>query len=128
MSHKTLSQITYFISVGGIGLLVNLLITYIGVQYFDLWYLWSFFLAALVGWTVIFIGNALFTFPEHERNSYIKKYITFIIGYSVMFSVNASIVFFLTSILSIYYLVSIIIGTIITTLLTFTFNKKVIFR
>ncbi len=125
---KHAKQFVKFIIIGGIGLLVNMSVTYVGVQYFGLWYLWSFFLAALVGWTVIFIGNALFTFPEHERNSYIKKYITFIIGYSVMFSVNASIVFFLTSILSIYYLVSIIIGTIITTLLTFTFNKKVIFR
>lgn len=117
-----------FVLVGGAGMLVNMGVTYAGVEYLGLWYFWSFCLASLVGWTAIFIGNALFTFPEHERHSYLQKYIVFILGYTGMFWVNAALVFLFTSILFIHYLVSIVLGTMITTLLTFSFNKKVIFR
>lgn len=121
-------QFVRFVLIGGIGMLINMGVTYLGVEYLGLWYLWAFCLAALVGWTAIFIGNALFTFPEHERHSYRRKYVTFILGYTSIFWVNAGLVFVFTSLLSVHYLVSIVLGTIITTLLTFTFNKKVIFR
>lgn len=109
-------------------MLVNMAVTYLGVRYLGLWYLWSFCLAAVVGWTVIFIGNAVFTFPEHERHSYLKKYATFFAGYLTVFWVNVSLVFIFTSLLSIHYLLSIVIATIITTLMTFSFSKKVVFR
>lgn len=121
-------QLAKFVAVGGVGTLVNVGVTYLGVEYLGLWYLWSFCIAALVGWTVIFVGNALFTFPEHERCSYGRKYLTFLAGYLGAFWVNIAIVFLLTSILTIHYLISIVIAALLTTLLTFTFSKRLVFR
>ncbi len=126
--YETMKEFPRFILVGGAGMLVNMGVTYFGVQYLGLWYLWSFCLATLIGWTVIFIGNVLFTFPGHERHSYGRKYVAFITGYFGVFWVNVAFVYLFTSILSIHYLISIVISTVITTLLTFTFSKHVVFR
>ena len=123
-----MKEFTTFVLVGGVGLLVNMGLTYLGVTYIGLWYLWAFCLSTIVGWTIIFIGNALFTFPKHEQHSYVRKYLAFIAGYAMLFWVNVALVFTFTTLLSVNYLISIVLGSFITTLLTFTFNRKVIFR
>lgn len=124
----SIKQFALFVLVGGLGMLVNMGVTYAGVNYLHLWYLWSFCLAALIGWTAIFVGNALFTFPEHERHSYVRKYVSFIAGYAALFAANAALVYLCTSFLGIHYLASIVIGSGITTLATFSFSKKIVFR
>ncbi len=123
-----IGQLTRFIIVGGVGLLVSMVVTYIGVQYIGLWYIWAYGISALISWTVIFIGNSIFTFPNHERNSYSKKYLSFMGGYAMLFWINAFFVYIFTSLISFHYLLSIVFATGITTVLTFTFNRHIIFR
>ncbi len=128
MSRKVLSQIIRFVIVGVGGLLVNLLVTYCGVTIFHLWYFFSFLIATLFGWTIIFIMNAFITFPEHKRSGYVKKYVLFLLGYLGIFSINAGLVFLFTSILNIHYLISITLSAIVTATLTFLFSKHAIYQ
>ena len=128
MRYSTVVQFLRFCLVGGVGLLLNMGITYLGVEYFHVWYLFAYCAAALLGWTVIFIGNALFTFPEHEQHSYARKYVSFVAGYLGLFWVNTLLVYFFVSVLSVFYIVSIALATVITTLLTFTYSRKLIFH
>lgn len=128
MSRATLSQIVRFVAVGGGGLLVNLLVTRIGVTVFHLWYFFAFLIATLFGWTFIFVVNALVTFPEHQRSGYAGKYLLFLAGYLAIFGVNAGSVYVLTSVLGVYYLVSITLSAFITATLTFFFSKYAIYR
>ena len=123
-----IGQFAKFVLVGLVGLFLNLGLTYSGVHYLGVWYFWAYCAAALIGWTAIFIGNALFTFPEHERHSYARKYVSFIVGYLGLFWVNALLVYLFASVGGIFYIVSIVLATAVTTLLTFTFSKRVIFH
>ena len=47
--------------------------------------------------------------------------------YVLAFAVNAAIVYSLTSLLGVQYLISIIIAAAVTLLITFTFSKNLIF-
>ncbi len=121
-------QFIRFCLVGGVGLLVNLAVTHIGVVIFGAWYFWSYLCGVLLGWTSSFILNALFTFPEHQREEYAKKYTLFVATYAVIFALNAGMVYVLTSLMGVHYLISITISAFATTLVSFSFNKHVIYK
>jgi len=114
--------------VGGVGLLINLTITYLLVTFFALWYFYSFFIGLLISWTGSFILNAFITFPEHERTAYVHKYFLFLSNYSVVFVLNMTLIYVLTSLLSIYYLISILVCAASTTVLTYSFSKYAVYK
>lgn len=117
-----------FCFVGGVGLLVNLAISYALTEYAGLWYFFSFIIATLVAWTVMFFLNSHVTFKGHSKENYFKRYITYITGYTGAFFVNAALVFILTSIMNIYYIISIIVAAVITTIITFSFSKSYVYH
>ncbi len=122
-----LKQFLKFCAVGGIGLLINLGITHAGVT-LGLWYLYAFIIGLIISWSCSFVLNAFFTFPEHTHDSYGKKYSLFIASYALVFVLTIGIVYALTSIVGIHYLISICISAVITTLLTYSFSKYVVYR
>jgi putative flippase GtrA len=123
-----LKKFINFSLIGGIGLLINLVVTFIMKEFFGLWYYWSFLIGVLFTWTFIFLANSNFTFHGHSKEKYFKKYVKFLLIYFCIFLINASLVFVFTSVLSVYYLLSIIMATVITTILTFSFSWKFVFR
>ncbi len=125
---KNLWQFAKFCTVGGIGLLVNLSITYVGVSILQVWYLWAFIAGLLISWSCSFVLNAFFTFPEHERAAYLRKYFLFLANYGVVFVLNTVLMYLLTSILGLHYLLSIGVCALSTTLLTYSFSKYVVYR
>lgn len=127
MIKQTIKEFVIFCVIGFYGLLVNLAVTYVFKEFFGWFYFLAFLVGTMFGWTFIFLANLLFTFRGHEKKDYLSKYRKFVAGYALIFSIHASLVFLFTSILSIYYLLSIIIATMITTILTFTFSKKMVF-
>jgi len=128
MTKKRIVQFAKFCLIGGTALLINLLVTRTGVEVFGLWYFWAYFIGIFFSWTFLFAANAIITFPEHERTRYGHKYIVFLVGYLVISGVNVSLVYALTSLMEIMYLVSIIVATMITTVLTFLFSKRFVYR
>ena len=120
-------QFLRFSAVGLSGLLINLAITHVGVSVFGFWYFTSFLSATLVGWTFVFLVNAVHTFPEHKESRTVKRYALFLIGYAGIFLINSSLVFLLTSGLSVHYLISISVSSGITAVLSFVFSKRVVY-
>ncbi|MDB5225314.1 MAG: hypothetical protein JWL87_266 [Candidatus Adlerbacteria bacterium] len=125
---RNLGKFIRFCFVGGTGLIINLAVTHTFVVVFGFWYFWAFTIGVLCGWTCSFVLNALFTFPDHNKSGYHKKYMLFIASYLVIFALNAALVYMLTTLLGIHYLISISISALTTTLLSFSFNKNVIYR
>lgn len=117
-----------FAAVGGFGLLVNLAVTYLFTEYAHWWYLFSFTLGTLVSWTVAFLANSLVTFAGHSKDAYLRRYLVFLAGYTVIFACNTALVYTLTSILSVYYLVSISTVTLLSATATFFFSKRYVYR
>ena len=115
-----------FLLVGGIGLCLTLSITYALTSFAHLWYLFSFIIAAFITWTFVFFANTFLTF-KNQKPASIKGYLTFMSSYLAIFWINGGIVYVLTSLLSIPYTISIIIGTVVTTLFTFVLSRFFIF-
>lgn len=121
-------QFVRFVLVGGIGLLINLAVTHGLVMMVHVWYLWAFWVGLVVSWSVSFLLNARITFPEHERNNYHKKYAIYIAIYLVVFILNTAIVYALTSLGHVHYLISIPLSAVITTAFSFTTVKRYVYR
>ena len=77
---------------------------------------------------LLFLAHSYITFAGHSKENYLRRYITFVGGYIGIFCVNAAFVFLLTSILHIYYLVSITGVTCVSTLATFFFSKRYVYE
>jgi putative flippase GtrA len=120
-------QFIRFCLVGGAGLIVNLAVTYCLVELAGWWYLAAFCVGTLTAWSTSFVLNALVTFPEHARGAYGKKYILYLGLYAAVFVINAALVYTLTSLIGVYYLASIVISALITTLITYQTSKHVIY-
>jgi putative flippase GtrA len=130
ISHgRTALAFVKFVLVGAAGLGVTLAVTYLLTDILHIWYFWSFLAATFITWTFVFLANALFTFKEGSIGSFltVRHYLSFMLGYLVVFWINAGTVYVLTSVLSVPYLLSIIMGTLTTTALTFILSKFVIF-
>lgn len=122
-----LRQFAIFCAVGGAGLVVNLVITHVGVL-LGAWYLYAFVVGLLVSWSCSFVLNAFVTFPEHERARYLRKYLLYLGNYGLVFLLNVALMYALTSLLGIHYLISIVVCAVSTTLLTYSLSKHVIYH
>lgn len=123
-----LKQFLRFCIIGGVGLATILAFTHIGVQFLHLWYFSAYLIATLAGWSIVFLFNMLWTFPDVERPRHAGHYLAFLAGYAGIFCMNASLVYILTSLLGIYYLISITCASSVGAIFSFLFNKYVIFR
>lgn len=117
-----------FALIGCAALVLKLGVTYLLTDILGLWYFLSFILAAFITWTAIFFANSIFTFRGHSSEGYVRRYLVFMGSYLSTFWVNALIVFLLTSVVSVNYLISITVAAILTSLLTYTINARVVFR
>jgi putative flippase GtrA len=127
--YPKLFQLFCFCMVGGTGLIINLCVTYFFTQFAHLWYFFSYLIGTIVSWTCSFFLNARFTFATAPKNlkSWISRYVIFIGGYLAFFWINAGLVYILTSLFGVSYLISIIIGAVLTMFGTFTLSRTIIF-
>lgn len=121
------SRYPHFLMVGGFSYILNILLTYFFTEYFNSWYLLSFMLAAFVSLSLSFILNSSYTFKGYERKSHSKRYGLYIGFYCVSAVTTFVLVYILTSVFGMYYLFSITIVTLASSLLTFGVNRKFIF-
>ncbi len=117
-----------FSVIGGLGLALNLGVAYALKEFAGLWYFWAFLGGVLVNWTFNFFANSYITFRGHSKENYFRKYAKFLLIYCCAFFINAALVYMMTSVLSVYYLVSISIAAFITAIFNFSLSKKIVFR
>lgn len=117
----------HFLIIGGLGYGISIGLTFLFTEYMRLWYLLSFIIAALVSLTVSFMLNSAFTFKGYLRKSHSRRYSLYIGFYAVSALVTFTLVYLLTSVFGIHYLISITAVTLISSFITFIVNKKLIF-
>lgn len=123
---KTMSQVGRFVLVGGTGSLLLLGETYVLTEYLRLWYFWAFLISAVCNWTFLFFSHAFFTFDSRTKLG-ATKYAVFVGIYCTALLANATIVYFLTSIGGSHYLISILVGTAVSTVITFTLSRTYVY-
>ncbi|MDP3734253.1 MAG: GtrA family protein [Nanoarchaeota archaeon] len=110
-----------FLFGGGISLILNILITYILTDSFDLWHMLSFAIALTIEILFLFMYHSLFTFRKRGK---FLLFVMVILGISAL---NWSFVYLLSVILQLQYLISIVISAGVISLLNYTLNKKIVF-
>lgn len=121
-------QFLTFVLVGGSGFIVNLGITVALTELAKIFYFISYVIAALASWTFMFFVHARFTFRGHGAPSIKKAYLQFVGWYAAVMLANFTLVYVLTSILGLYYVASIVFVTGTIAMLSFLFNRLVVFR
>jgi len=127
MNAPYLKPFLQFATVGAGGFLLNLAVTFVLTEFAGLWYLLSFIAGTWTNWTWNFLLNSRVTFYGHDRSRYFFQYIRFLGMYSVASIVSMSLVYALTSIMEVYYMLSIIIVSLAVSPFTFLYSRRFIF-
>jgi len=125
---KNFNRFPHFIIVGTAGFFINFLITLVFTEFFHLWYMFSYITGSLCSWIFNFVMNSKVTFRGHNMTHNIKKYLFYIQIYGVIGLGSLAIMYVLTSVVGVHYLMSIIIVAVINSLATYSFNRKIIFK
>jgi len=117
----------HFFIISFLGFLINILITKFLTDFTGLFYVFSYILGTLGNWTFNFVFHSKVTFSNHNKEKQALRYCQFLVFYGIVAILNFSTVYLLTSIIGIYYLVSIVLVTFIYSFFTFTILRKRIF-
>ncbi|OHA58422.1 MAG: hypothetical protein A2571_01425 [Candidatus Vogelbacteria bacterium RIFOXYD1_FULL_44_32] len=118
----------WFVLIGALGSLFVLGGTYVLTEFLHWWYLLAYVLATFVAWTAVFFLNAQVTFKDHNRDHYLQRYLSFFGLYTIIGLVNFGLVFLLTSVVGLYYLLSIVLVVVPLSLFNFWVNQIYIFN
>ncbi len=127
LAHVQFRHYPYFFIIGGFAYGINIGLTLLFTEYIHLWYLWSFMIAAFISLSCSFILNSLFTFRGYLRESHSERYALYIGFYIISALITFVLVYILTSIFNIHYIVSITVITLVSSFVTYIVNKKFIF-
>lgn len=111
-----------FLFGGGLSLLLNLGITYVLTESFQLWHMLSFAIA--LGCEIIFL------FGYHSVVTFRKngKFLLFVLVILFISVLNWLFVYFLTTFFLLPYLIAIVLAAGVISLLNYGINKRVVFR
>ncbi len=111
-----------FLCGGGLSLLLNLAVTYLLTEFFQLWHMLSFALALGL--------EILFWFGYHSMITFRKKghLLKFVIVILFISALNWVGVYLLSVTLEIQYLISIIIAALLISVLNYFLNKRMVFK
>ena len=111
-----------FLFGGGLSLILNLAVTYLLTEFFQLWHMLSFALALCL--------EILFLFGYHSMITFRKKghFLKFVIVILFISALNWVGVYLLSVILRVYYLLSIILVALIISILNYFLNKRLVFN
>lgn len=110
-----------FIFGGGLSLMLNLFVTYVLTEFFHFWHMVSFSLALGMEIAFLFVYHSLITFRQRGK---FFRFVFIILGIS---GLNWLGVYFLSVILGIQYLISIVIAALLISVLNYSMNKKWVF-
>jgi len=111
---------------GGLGALINWTITVVLTEIFKLWYMASYSIGLTVNLIFNFLYQRHITFRVKDKVK--RRFILFtIISLSTIF-LNMFLVYMITEYFKLFYLISIIIVTVLIAIINFILNKELVFR
>jgi len=128
---RKLQRFVKFCLVGSSGFLVNMFFLWFFTQTVKIYYLFSSLIAIELSMINNYVLNDLWTWRDRGRegkSEYFKRMFKYHVFASAALFTNISILWFLTEILHIYYLLSNVFGILAGTFLNFFLNDRWTFR
>ena len=119
---KGINRYLKFIFGGGLSLVLNLIITYLLTEHFQLWHMLSFSIALGSETLFLFAYHSLITFKKKG------KFIPFIILIIIISAMNWIAVYVLSVIIGIHYLISIIVSAGLISVINYILNSRLVFN
>ena len=116
-------QFGKFALIGTMGMIVNLIFLYILTDLAKVYYLASAIFAFLIALIHNYLLNKTFTFKENIKHKFFSKFLQFSLVSSAALIINLIILYTLTEIFGIYYLISQVIAIGFVFILNFLGNK-----
>lgn len=127
MSLKTNRREIFFYLVGGFcGTALNLGTAFILTHYFSVFYFYSYIVASLVNYTFNFFFHRAITFSVLDETA--KRAGIFYSTNIALGALSLTMVYIMTSLLKVQYLLSGVIATVIIVVINFVISKLLTFR
>ncbi len=110
-----------FLFGGGLGLIINVIITYLLTEFFGLWHMVSFSIAMGLEVIFLFTYHTLVTFKKRGN---LLRYLIVVLSVG---GLNWLAVYFLSVILPVPYLIAIILSAGVISIANYLLNKKLVF-
>lgn len=108
---KLITQIFRFLIIGGTAFVIDYALLYILTEYFDIYYLISSTISFIVSLIFNYIASIKWVFETKEEDSQTKKLTIFITLSIIGLGINQLIMWTLSDLLTIYYMISKIVAT-----------------
>ncbi len=119
---KDLFRYVKFVFGGGISLVLNLIITYFLTEMIHLWHMLSFGISLVVEIVFLFGYHSVVTF---KRKGKFGRFVAVILVISLA---NWAFVYFLSVMLEIQYLISIVVSAGVISIVNYLVNRAVVFK
>jgi len=116
-----------FIAGGVIGFVTNLLTSFILTDIIHIWYFFSVITGTLISWTVFFLFNYFLTFRDSIPENFWKAYVKNMLFYIGSAPIGLALIYVLTSIFFIHYLLSLTMVVGVMSIISFLFSKRYVF-
>ena len=127
--YPSFKQFVKFCLVGGTAALINFSVYYSFTTWLDTWYVYSAIWAFLISAVFNFTSNKLWTFRNNEVGMQVIKQLgKFAVVMILGLAINTSIIYGLTDLVGIHWLLSWVIATGVVTFWNFGFNRFWTFR
>jgi putative flippase GtrA len=121
-------QFIQFCIVGASGALVNTGLLYFFKEVLGIWYVYGAIISTLTSFCTNYILNRLWTFHNSPEKSFLRGLIKYLAVSFIAFAINISVLIFLTEIIGLWYLFSLLIGILFSMLWNFFMNRKWTFQ
>lgn len=121
MKRDDVIQFVKFCIIGAGNTLINLAVLYFLTSIFGWYYLLSEILAFTAGTVNSFVWNSVWTFKSRTRH--VRKYFKFLAINVVSLGVNLLILYLLTNLLEVHYLLSELVASFASLVVNFAGNK-----
>jgi len=121
-------ELVQYTLVGISGILINLFLLYFLTEFFNFYYILSAFLAGIAGGLYCFSIDKVWIFKEKLQTRFFREYTTYIMIGGISLILKLFLLYFLTSIIGIYYIFSQAIVIASLGIFTFVCNEIWTFR
>ena len=128
ISKLSIKQYLQFITVGGLGVIINLTLLFMLTEFLGIFYIFSEMIAFLIATIHNYFLNKVWTFKEKFRENSVQKLIQYLTVSLFGLMINLSILFIVVEFFGIWYIISELFGTGASSFLNFYGNKYWTFK
>lgn len=110
-NNKLFIQIFRFLIIGGIAFIIDYALLYLLTEYLGIYYLISSTISFTISVIFNYIASIKWVFETNEKDSQTKKFVIFIILSIIGLGINQLMMWLLSDLLTIYYMISKIFAT-----------------